>query len=513
MFERLAFGIKKLTEKTPEAAKQALESFTTPVNEDGLVTVSQGNSYNQYVDLDGIIKNDSELISRYRVMSDHPTLNTAITYIVNEAIVNEPESPTVTIELKNVKAIPDATKRKVEEEFDNILALYNFEANGYEMFKRWYIDGRLYYHAIVDANNQKAGIKELRYIDPRKIRKIQEVNIKPKLNTGEEVITPSKEFFIFNENGFGTENASNLQRPAMQSPSQYVKISKDTIIHVTSGQMDASGKTVTSYLHKAIRPLNLVTMLEDAVVIYRLSRAPERRVFYVDVQGMPKAKAEQHFNALITNMKNKVVYDSETGTVRDSRKFATMFEDIWLPRRNGVGTAVDTLPGGENLGKIEDVEYFQNILYKSLEIPVSRLSQETYSLGRATEISRDEISFEKFVTRLRSRFSLVLLNTLRLQLILKNIISIEDWDEIKNRISIIYTKDNLFAELKENEVEMGRLNLLMQYQSYVGTYVSHDTLRRKVLRQTDQNIAEEDKLIKQEQSNPQYMPPVASEPS
>ena len=500
---------KKVTSPAEEPEKQ-LASFVPPTNEDGLVTVASGGGF-QYIDLDGIVKNDSELITRYRTMAQHPSLNVAITSIVNEAIVNEPEQETVSIELKRLKSIPDATKRKIETEFANILALYNFEENAYNMFKRWYVDGRIYYHAMVDPKNIAAGIQEFRYIDPRKIRKIKEVKVKPRAQgtvAGEEII-PNSEFYIFNENGFGRDNASTMQTPGQRSTEQYLKISKDSIIHVTSGEMDVQEKTVISYLHKAIRPLNMLTMLEDAVVIYRLSRAPERRVFYVDVSGLPKAKAEQHMSALMTNMKNKVVYDSETGSVRDTRKFSTMMEDIWLPRRGEKGTQVDTLPGGENLGKIEDVEYFQKRMYQALEIPTSRLNAEdVYTLGRATEISREEIAFEKFVTRLRTRFSLVLLNALRLQLILKNIIKPEDWDEIKNKIALVYAKDNLFAELKDNEVQQGRLNLLMEWTPYVGRYISNTSIRSQVLKQTEEEIKAEDKLIESEKSMQQYIEPL-----
>lgn len=506
MADFLDFKINKNLESPEDKDDKRLESFAPKEDEDGAITLIQGNVYGQYIDIEGQMKGDSEAITRYRSMAEHPSLNVAITSIVNEAIVIEPEEPTVSLDLKDLKGMSNGTKKKVEEEFDEVLRLFNFEQMGYEMFRRWYIDGRLYYHAVIDNGKKADGIKELRYIDPRKIRKVREVETKPKGSQEANSIKTKREFYLFNENGFGKDKLSSIQGAGTHATGGTVKIAKDAIIHVTSGLMDASGQQVISYLNKAIRPLNMLTMLEDSVVIYRLSRAPERRVFYVDVSGMQRSKAEQYMNSLITNFKNKVVYDSESGTVRDQRKFATMFEDFWLPRRDGgKGTEVTTLPSGENLGRIEDVEYMQRRLYQALEVPFSRLNPEdVYSLGRATEISREEIAFEKFITRLRSRFSAVLLNTLRLQLLLKNVISVDDWAKMKNDFAIIYAKDNLFAELKQAEMLQSRYGLVNMISPYIGRYNSDTWVRRTILKQTEEEMREMDKEIKEDKNNPQY---------
>lgn len=505
----IAFGLKTVRYNSNE--QKNMTSFIPEQDEDGTLSVisAGGAAYGQYINLESSIKTDAELITRYRRMAEHPTLNSAITCVVNEAIIVEPEEKTVALDLTNVR-VPEATKKTISDEFDNILRLFDFEHNGYEMFRRWYIDGRMYYHAIVDPENQSAGISELRYIDPRKIRKVREIT--PGTKGEVETFKTINEFFLFTESGFGNENVSSVNGPKMTAD-RVVKISKDAVIHTTSGVMDPTGKTVVSYLHKAIRPLNILNMLEDAVVIYRLSRAPERRVFYIETGGMSPAKAEQYMNGLITNMKNKVTYDSESGTIRDQRKFATMFEDFWLPRREGRGTEVTTLPSGENLGRIEDVEYFQKRLYQSLEVPYGRLNpDDVYSTGRGTEISREEIAFEKFITRLRSRFALCLLKALRLQLILKRVIGPDDWKELKNDIGFVFAKDNLFAELKNNEVMQGRLALLGQMAPYIGRYWSNEYVRTNILKQSDKEIREEDQLIKDEMNNPQYLDPLDAEP-
>lgn len=482
-------------------------SFVPKENtDDGALVVSQAGQYGQYIDTEGTAKNDSELITRYRTMSDHPTCSVAINSIVNEAIINEPENDTITIDLDDIKNIGEATKKKIVEEFANVLQLYNFDFHGYEIFKRWYVDGRLYYHAVIDMKKPKDGILELRYVDPRKIRAVKEIENKkvPGSTTGTDLITTKNEFFIFSEKGFGKDDLSTI--PNQGIPNGALKIAKDAVIHITSGQMDAMGKSVVSYLHKAIRPLNQVTMLEDAMIIYRLARAPERRVFYVDGSGMAPQKSEQYLKSVMNNFKNKIVYDSSTGEVRDNRKFMTMFEDFWLVRRNGTdGTKVETLPGAQNLGEITDIEYMLKKLYSSLEVPYSRLNTEdNYSLGRATEISRDEITFEKFITRLRARFSMLFINTLRLQLILKNIVTAKDWELIKNQINFIYAKDNLFAELKNNEVMSGRAELLSQLQPFIGSYYSNEWIRRNVCQQTDEDIQEINSQINKELSVPQY---------
>lgn len=510
MAELFGLEVSKQTKLPEFEENKKLESFTPRVDDDGSLNVVAGSIFGQLIDIEGTIKNDSELITRYRNMADHPAVNSAVTAIVNEAIINEPEEETVKIDLANTK-FGAGVKSKIEEEFDNILTLLNFEQNGYEIFRRWYIDGRLYYHAIIDNNKPADGVQEFRYVDPRKIRRIKEVALTPKNGTNVQLVKPVKDYYLFNEAGFTKDNQSQMQGTAGMGIDS-IKIAKDAIVHVTSGLMDANGKSVVSYLHKAIVPLNKLNMLEQAVIIYRLSRAAERRVFSVDVSGMQPSKAEDYMSRLITNMKNKTVYDPTTGTVSDQRKFATMFEDIWLPNRDGKGTKVETLPGGENLGKMEDVEFFQQRLYQSLEVPISRLTNDdVYTLGRATEISREEISFEKFITRLRSRFSLVLLKCLRLQLLLKRIISPDDWETNMNLIALQYAKDNLFAELKNNEVMMARLGLLQMIEPYIGRYYSNEQIRSEVLKQTDEDIKKIDKQIDKEANDPQYLDPLGDD--
>lgn len=508
------FGYE-ITRKVGAATDEEVKapSFTPKAEDDGAMTVIQGSHAGSVVDIDGTIASDSELITRYRAMSDHPALDVAITSIVNEAIINEPENDTVQLDLEKIETLPNATKEKIEKEFKNILRLFNFDMNGYEIFRRWYVDGRLYYHAMIDPADIAGGVKEFRYIDPRKIRLVRQIKTAPAQNNSRTIqgtqanaVRSVEEYYVFSEKGFAKEDLSAVQNAG--AAQGMLKISKDAIIHITSGQMDARGKSVVSYLHKAIRPLNQLTMQEDSMVIYRLARAPERRVFYVDVSGMPRAKGEQYLRQTMQNFKNKVVYDSTTGEVKDSRKFATMFEDFWLARRDGgKGTEITTLPGGQNLGDIEDIVYMQKRLYQALNVPVSRVEPEAmYSLGRATEISRDEIGFEKFITRLRARFSILILNALRLQLLLKRIISQEDWDDIKNDISFKYAKDNLFAELKDTEMWNGRLMVATQFEPYIGRYFSNEWVRRNIFKQSEEQMDEEDKRIIGEEGMNQYEP-------
>ncbi len=515
--ELFGYQITKAIKDSSDQEAPSQVSFA-PREDDGATVVSTAGAMGQYVDIHGTIESDSELITRYRTMADHPSLATAITSIVNEAIINEPEDDTVALDLDKIEntVMPDGTKDKIEDEFKNVLRLFNFDLEGYEIFKRWYIDGRLYYHAVIDSNKIADGIKELRYIDPRKIRKVREVQKKPLdrrtggsdgTNTGDNY-QQTREFYIFNENGFTKDDLSAV--PNQGTTTGTLKISKDAIIHITSGQMDTRGKSVVSYLHKAIRPLNTLTMIEDSAVIYRISRAPERRVFYVDTSGMSRQKAEQYMKQTMTNFKNKVVFDSASGQVKDSRKFMTMFEDFYLARRDGgKGTEITTLPPGQQLGEIGDIEYFQKRLYQALEVPLSRLDSEAmFTLGRAGEITRDEISFEKFITRLRARFSTVLLNALRMQLLLKRVISPEDWEKIKNDISFTYAKDNVFAEMKENELMNGRVMVATALMPFIGRYFSEETIRKDIFKQSEEQIKEEDKKIVGEKGMEQYSTPL-----
>jgi hypothetical protein len=515
----LGFNISRASKDEEGQLPPSVPAFTPEQDDDGAQIVSGSGAYGQFIDMGGNVQVDSELITRYRTMSAHPSLDIAVSAIVNEAIVNEPEEPTVVIDLTAVDDLGEPIKQKITQEFNNILAMLNFELMGYEIFRRWYVDGRLFYHAMIDTKKPKEGIVELRYIDPRKIKKVREIKTVPM--RGKTLVPGApmdqtetvSEFYLFSEKGFGKEDLSPA--PLSGKSSSAYKIAKDSIIQVTSGQMDPSGRSVISYLHKAIRPLNMVTMLEDSMVINRVVRGPERRIFYVDVSGMQKSKGEQYMKSVMNSFKNKVVYDSTTGEIRDNRKFMTMFEDFWLPRRDGgKSTEVVPLPGAQNMDQIADVEFAQQKLYQALGIPLSRFSSDAaFSLGRAGEISREEVAFEKFVTRLRSRFSTLFLAALRLQLILKGIMTEDDWEKIKNKITFAYAKDNVFAELKQNEVMMGRANLLMTLQPFIGRFYSNEYIRAHICKQTEEEIREIDAQIAKEVTVPQYQMPEEQDPS
>lgn len=487
MAEFFGFEIRK-----KQGEPENLDAFTSPVNDDGAVVVAAGGSYGTYVDMEGSAKTEAELVTRYREMSQHPEVDAAIDDIVNEAITTEDELDVVRINLDRVK-YSSQIKKAIEQEFQEIKKLLDFERQSYDVFKRWYVDGRMYYQAVIDRDNPKAGIQELRYIDPRKIRKIKEVRRKklPGTATSLHAATVQKveaEYFVYSEKGF---------KPAAGevSATQGLKIAKDSIIHCTSGIMDKGNTLVLSYLHKAIKPLNQLRTLEDSVLIYRVSRAPERRIFYIDVGNLPKMKAEQYLRDMMVRHKNRVVYDSATGEIRDDRKFMTMLEDYWLPRREGNrGTEISTLPGGQLVGELNDVQYFQQKLLQSLNVPNARLQPDyTYNPGRSTEISRDEIKFSKFIDRLRTRFNQLFLKTLEKQLILKGITTKEEWDQFSIDIGFNYARDNYFAELKDMEILNQRLTTLQQADAYVGKYFSSQFIKRHVLRQTDQEIEEIEK--------------------
>jgi hypothetical protein len=417
-----------------------------------------------------------------------PEIETAVDEIVNEAIVNDDSGKGVEIDTDELKQ-PDAIKKKIRDEFDYILKLLNYGNMGHEIFRRWYIDGRLFYHIVIDEASPAEGIKELRYIDPRRIRKIREIQKMRDPATGMEIIKRQNEYYLYNERGMIGAH-SNLG----------AKISVDAIVNVNSGLMDAKRSMVLSYLHKAIKPLNNLRMMEDATVIYRISRAPERRIFYVDVGNMPTIKAEQYLKDIMTKYRNKLVYDSTTGEIRDDRKHLSMLEDFWLPRREGSkGTEISTLPAGQNLGELEDVKYFERKLYKSLGVPISRLEpQQGFSLGRSTEITRDELKFTKFVSRLRNKFATLFDDLLRVQLLLKKVCTEEEWKEFKEDIWYDFKKDNNFDELKESELLTNRLSLLAVVDPYVGRYYSKEWVRKNVLQQTDEDIEEIDAQIEEE---------------
>jgi hypothetical protein len=489
-----------------------IQTFAPEVEDDGALVVAAGGAYGTYVDLQGTARSEAELITKYRDVAQHPEVDSAVDDIVNEAInVNETEK-IVEIVLDDVKGASDATKKLITQEFDNILELLSFNQQAYEIFKRFYIDGRLYYHMVVDNGNLKEGIQELRYLDPRKIRKVKEVKQRKDPKTQATLQKKAGEYYIYQEKGFNQATvgaAAGATQAAGGYGTQSLRIAKDSIVHVTSGLMDVNNRVVLSYLHKAIKPLNQLRTLEDATVIYRVSRAPERRIFYIDVGNLPKMKAEQYLRDMMVRHKNKIVYDSSNGEIRDDRKFMTMLEDYWFPRREGgKGTEVTTLPAGQNLGEMTDVEYFQKKLYQSLNVPVTRMqSDNTFSLGKSSEITRDEIKFNKFIQRLRNRFTQLFLKSLERQLILKGVATSEDWAQISGKVRFNFAIDNYFAELKESEIMQGRVQLLQQIDPYVGKYYSTEWIRKNVLRQSDEDIEEIDSQMDEDSANPSLNPP------
>ena len=472
-------------------------SFATPNDtlDDGAVTITQNAYYGTYVDLEGSVRNELELITRYREMANHPELEQAIDDIVNEAITHDVTGKTVDIVLDNLKQ-PESIKKKIIEEFQNIQKMLNFNNLADDLFKRWYIDGRIYFHVVINEKNPKEGIKELRYIDPRKIRKVREIKKDRDPKTGAQIIVSIAEYYVYNDRGTTTQTYG-------AQVSQGLRIAPESIINVNSGLMDAKNTFVISYLHKAIKPLNQLRMIEDAVVIYRISRAPERRIFYIDVGNLPKGKAEQYLRDVMIKYRNKMVYDASTGELRDDRKHMSMLEDFWLPRREGGrGTEITTLPAGQNLGELEDVKYFKQKLLQSLNVPLSRLEPQQggmIGLGRTTEVTRDEVKFTKFITRLRNKFSQIFDNALRTQLVLKGICSSEEWDEFKESIYYDYKKDNNFTELRDAELLRERLNLLGVVDPYLGRYYSSKWVKKNILQMTDEDVEEMDKEIEKEQ--------------
>jgi hypothetical protein len=483
------FGFE-LRKKRPDIE---LPSFAPPKDsDDGAVVVSAGGAFGTYVDLDGTVRSEAELVTKYREMSLQPECDAAVDEIVNESIsIDEEHIVQINLEQLNVN---ENIKKIIRDEFQYCLNLLGFNKYAYEIYRRWYIDGRLYYHVIIDDKNPAAGIKEVRYVDPRKIRKVREVQ-KKKIqanNPGDAVVTKTvNEYFIFNDKGF------NFGNKAVGPSTTGLKIAKDSILHVVSGLTDNQGTMVLSYLHKAIKPLNQLRTLEDALVIYRLARAPERRIWYIDVGNLPKMKAEQYVRDIMVKHKNRLIYDAQTGDIRDDRKFMTMLEDYWLPRREGGrGTEVTTLPGGQTLGQMDDVLYFQKKFLQALNVPVSRLNSDAlFSVGRATEITRDELKFNRFCIRLRGRFSNLFLEMLKKQLILKGVTTIDDWNAIVDDIRFDFAKDNYFTELKDAEILEGRITQARNIQDMLGKYYSHEWVRKNVLHQSDDDIEKNDKQI------------------
>ena len=488
----------------PEQASFALPSETV---DDGAVTVTQNAYYGTYVDLEGSVRNEIELITRYREMSNHPECQMAIDEITNEAITHDAAGKVVDIILDNLKQ-PESIKKKIAEEFNAVLKMLNFSNLADDLFKRWYIDGRIFYHIVVNDKNPKEGIQELRYIDPRKIRKVREVKKDRDPKTGAMIVVSIAEYYVYNDRGTTTQTfTSNV--------GQGIRIAPDSIINVNSGMMDAKNTFVISYLHKAIKPLNQLRMIEDAIVIYRISRAPERRIFYIDVGNLPRGKAEQYLRDIMVKYRNKLVYDANTGEIRDERKHMSMLEDFWLPRREGgKGTEITTLPAGQNLGELEDVKYFQKKLLQSLNVPYSRLdSQEGgfAGMGKSQEITRDELKFAKFVVRLRNKFSQVFDDALKVQLVLKGICTREEWDEFKEDIYYDFRKDNNFTELREAELLQNRIQMVGMVDPFVGRYFSNHYVMNKVLMMTDEEIEDMQKQITEEKETlpPEMQGPMA----
>jgi len=484
--------------KRKEETKDNVRSFAEPINDDGAVSIASGGSQSTFVDLDGTAKTEAELVNRYRSMLQQPEVQAAVDDIVNEAITIADDKPPVECVTDDLE-MPDSIKKKIREEFDNILKLLDFSNQGYEIFTRWYVDGRLHYHVMIDETQPRRGIIELRYVDPRKLRKVREYE-KEKVAPGSQFAFRKlkNEYYMFSERGYDATTVTNTLGTI--DSIQGLKIAKDSIISCNSGVLNERNTIVLSHLHKAYKPLNQLRMMEDAVVIYRISRAPERRIFYIDVGNLPKVKAEQYLREMMVNHKNKLVYDASTGEMRDDRKFMTITDDFWLPRREGNrGTEITSLPGGQNLGEMDDVNYFQRKLYKSLNVPISRLEPETgFSLGRSSEISRDEVKFAKFIRRLRSRFSNIFDKALEKQLILKGIIKAEEWEAIKEKLRYNFQLDNHFEELKQAEIIRDRLSVLADINNYVGDYYSKTWIRKNVLHMSEDDIEDIKKEIDQE---------------
>ena len=487
-----------------EKKSKGVVSPVPPNNEDGADYYLSSGFYGQYVDIEGVFRTEFDIIRKYRNMALHPECDTAVEHVVNEAIVADLNDSPVEIDLDNLNA-SSGLKNVIRDEFKYIKDLIGFDKKAHEIFRNWYVDGRLYYHKVIDLQKPELGLEEIRYIDPLKIKLMRirpkdqdkRYEVKPSGSVGESVTEDTKviEFYTYYPQGTAQKYGSIAGKG--------VKIAKDAITYCSSGLVDRNKHIGLSYLHKSIKALNQLRMIEDSLVIYRLSRAPERRIFYIDVGNLPKVKAEQYLRDVMSRYRNKLVYDANTGEIKDDKKFMSMLEDFWLPRREGGrGTEITTLPGGQNLGELTDVEYFQKKLYRSLNVPESRIGADGgFNLGRSSEILRDELMFSKFVGRLRKRFSGVFLDLLKTQLILKNIVTPQDWNKMAEHIQFDYLYDNHFAELKETELMNERLNLMTQIEPYIGTYYSRDFVKRKILRQTEEEMIELEKEMEEENAS------------
>ena len=497
--EFLGFEISRKKDELRAKELPKAPSFVPPVDDDGTPVIQQqsgfvgGGAYGAYIDMEGGIKNEAELIRRYREVSLVPECDSAIEDIVNECITSDSSDRIVTLDLRDVK-LSDSIKTKIQNEFYNILSMMKFNQNSHEIFRKWYVDGRVYFHKVVDAKKPKGGIVDLRNIDPIKIKKVRNIEKERDPKTKVERISAIEEFFVFNDKGFDKSSAAE---------GNTVRIAPEAVTYTTSGLLDYTKNVVIGYLHKALKTANQLSMMEDALVIYRISRAPERRIFYIDVGNLPKAKAEQYLADVMNRYKNKLVYNADTGEIKDDRKHMSMLEDFWLHRREGGrGTEITTLPGGQNLADIDDIEYFKKKLYQSLNVPSSRMEADNgFNMGRASEISRDELKFNKFTNRLQKKFGRVFTDILKTQLVLKEIVTGEEFDKFKDFLLYDYATDNHFTELKDAEILRERLDTLSQAADYVGKYYSDEYVRKYILRQTEEDIRIIDQQIKDEGGN------------
>jgi len=486
MAELFGFKIERLKSPTSDPR----QNIVPPSADDGTQVVPAGGFFASYGGFDAGARNELDLIRRYREIALHPECDMAVEDIVNEAITSNENQQSVSLDLTKVD-YSNSVKEKIRQSFKEVLLLLQFDIKGHDIFRRWYVDGRLYYHKIIEAESPRLGITELRYVDPRKIKKVREMKKGVPMPVPGMPFTAAgkfNEFYLFNEKGIHPTAASNVGG---------IKIAPDSISYCPSGLVDQTKNMVLSYLHKAIKPVNQLRMIEDAVVIYRIARAPERRIFYIDVGNLPKIKAEQYLRDIMSRYRNKLVYDASTGEIRDDRNYMSMLEDFWLPRREGGrGTEITTLAGGQNLGEIADIEYFRQKLYRSLNVPISRLeSGQGFNLGRAAEISRDELKFTKFVGRLRKKFTMLFHDLLKTQLVLKGVISIEEWDVLQQQITYNFLQDGFFAELKNSEIMRERVALVREVEPYIGKYFSNEYVRTNLLRQTEIDIEKQDKQI------------------
>ena len=494
--ELFGFEITRKKDELRVKETQTAKSFVPPIDDDGTPIIQQqagyisGGAYGAYVDMEGGIKNEAELIRRYRETSLVPECDSAIEDIVNECITSDTSDRIVALDLRDVK-LSDSIKNKMQDEFAHILSLMKFNSNSHEIFRKWYVDGRIYFHKVVDTKRPKLGIVDLRNVDPLKIKKVRNVEKGKDPKTGIERVEKIEEFYVFNDKGFDKTSAME---------GSTVKIAPEAVTYTTSGLLDYTRNVVIGYLHKALKTANQLAMMEDALAIYRISRAPERRIFYIDVGNLPKAKAEQYLTDVMHKYRNKLVYNAETGEIKDDRKHMSMLEDFWLPRREGGrGTEITTLPGGQNLADIDDIEYFKKKLYQSLNVPATRMEADNgFNMGRASEISRDELKFNKFTGRLQKKFARVFTDVLKTHLVLKEIVTGEEFDKIKDFLQFDFATDNHFTELKDAEILRERLDTLSNIGDYVGKYYSNEYIRKYVLRQTEEDIKLIDKQIAKE---------------